>query len=550
MIRAARLSAVLVLTLVACGGGAAAPDATGGTDAPAVVDAAPDGAGPGDAAVDAGPCGTPTACAAQWEQQASDRFDGLLGDPAGLAAFLTAVPKGGDLHNHLNGAVYAETYLDWGRADGDCINTTTYAAVSACTTGTMAIPTSGTFFDAIVRAWSMQDFVPGAQSGHDHFFATFGKYGTIAGAHRDESIADIVARAHRENELYVETMFNLGKNTGTLAASLWSGTLTQADLPTLYASLTANGGFATAVTNDVNVVTSAIDGYQTALDCNGLSPPEVCDVTVRFIAQVSRTGANDQIFGQLVGAFEMASRTSGIVGVNLSSPEDDTASINNYKLHMAMLDFLHAKYIATGASPLHITLHAGELTAAYLPAGSTANTFHIRDAVQVGHAERIGHGLDIMSETDAVALLEEMAQKRVLVEVCLSSNDQILEVKGADHPLAQYRAHGVPVALATDDQGVSRSSMAGEYLRAALDQHLDYRQLKTIARQSLEHAFLPGDSLWTAVGTAPVAPCAPTDTMGVGDPANPTCAEFLGQSERAHMQWELERRFRAFEQLQ
>jgi len=60
-----------------------------------------------------------------------------------------------------------------------------------------------------------------------------------------------------------------------------------------------------------------------------VSPPDVCDVNVRFIAQVSRTGANDQIFGQLVGAFEMASRTSGIVGVNLSSPEDDTAALKN-----------------------------------------------------------------------------------------------------------------------------------------------------------------------------------------------------------------------------
>ncbi|MCE9575908.1 MAG: adenosine deaminase [Deltaproteobacteria bacterium] len=557
MIRAARLAIVLVVALAsACGGGGAAnPDAAGASDGAAdgafdaAIDASP---GAADARPDAGDCGTPTACAALWEQQASDRYDSLQGDPLALADFLRAVPKGGDLHNHLNGAVYAETYLEWARADGDCINSTTYAAVGAsgCSTSTMPAPSSGAFFDAIVRAWSMQDFVAGTQSGHDHFFATFGKYGTIAGLHRDESLADIVTRAYGENQLYIETMFNLGKNTGTLAASLWSGTLTQADLPTLYASLTTNAGFTTAVTSDVNVVNSATTGLATALDCNGLSPPDACGVTVRFIAQVSRTGANDQIFGQLVGAFEMASRTSGIVGVNLSSPEDDTASINNYKLHMAMLDFLYAKYTATGASPLHITLHAGELTAAYLPTGSTANTFHIRDAVEVAHAERIGHGLDVMSETDPTGLLDEMAQKNVLVEVCLSSNDQILEVKGADHPLAQYLAHGVPVALATDDQGVSRSSLAGEYLKAALDQHLDYRQLKTVARQSLEHAFLPGASLWTAVGTAPVAACAPTDTMGVGDPANTACADFLAQSERARMQWELEHRFRVFEQQQ
>ena len=112
---------------------------------------------------------------------------------------------------------------------------------------------------------------------------------------------------------------------------------------------------------------------------------------------------------------------------------------------MAMLDFLYRRYTEPGLSPLQITLHAGELTAAYLPPGSTANTFHIRRAVQVGHAARIGHGVDVMSETDPAALLDELAARDVLVEVCLSSNDQILEVRGAAHPLA-HAATGVAVA--------------------------------------------------------------------------------------------------------
>ena len=146
--------------------------------------------------------------------------------------------------------------------------------------------------------------------------------------------------------------------------------------------------------------------------------------------------------------------------------------------------------------------------------------------------------------------MDEMATRNVLVEVCLSSNTQILQVSGTNHPLAQYLAHHVPVALATDDQGVSRSSMAGEYLRAALDQHLTYRQLKTIARDSLEHAFLPGTSLWTAVGTTPNTACTPTATMGLGDAPNATCSAFLASSERATTQWELEHRFLAFESQQ
>jgi adenosine deaminase len=537
MLESPVLVAVVVAILGACGSPGHATDPDGGSaDASVPLD-----------------CGTPSQCAAIWEQNASDTFDGVLADPTALAAFLKAVPKGGDLHNHLTGAVYGETYLDWGKTDGDCINSTTFSAVfsSQCSASTQAIPTSGAFFDAILGAWSMQGFVEGAQTGHDHFFATFAKYGAIAGAHRDDTIADVLTRAASENELYVETMFNLGKNVGTLAASLSSGTLTADQLPALYASIIAAPTFGSSVANDTAVITSASTAYRTQLGCDDLSPADACGVGVRFIAQVSRTGANDQIFGQLVSAYEMAAKSPQIVGLNLSSPEDDSASIANYDLHMAMLDFLYNQYTVTQKSPLHVTLHAGELTPQFLPTGSTANTFHIRHAVETGHAERIGHGLDIASETDPEGLMTEMHDKNVLVEVCLSSNAQILDISGAAHPLAQYMAHGVPVTLATDDQGVSRSSMAGEYARAALDQHLSYRQLKTIARQSLEHAFLPGASLWTSVTDGqPVADCAATATMGIGDPASPGCQAVLDASARATMQWQLEHNFLTFESAQ
>ena len=52
-----------------------------------------------------------------------------LAKPEDLKVFLKGVPKRGDLHNHLTGAVYAETFLAWGKTDGDCINSTTFAAV-------------------------------------------------------------------------------------------------------------------------------------------------------------------------------------------------------------------------------------------------------------------------------------------------------------------------------------------------------------------------------------------------------------------------------------
>lgn len=562
------LTVVVAAALAACSGtdeGAAEsdggltpdaqPDARPVPDAEPPTDAGTDARDAADAADAEPPCTTAADCAARAEKNAIARYDAALKVPADLRAFLKAVPKGADLHNHLTGAVYAETFLALAAADGNCIDTTTHRAVGSgsCTASTLPTPSPGTpFFEEVVRAWSMKDFVAGGETGRDHFFATFGKFGLIAGGHRDQSIADVLRRAADENQLHVETMFNMGRNIGTLSASLFSGTLHPEDLPALYDSIINDPTFATELGQDLAVVNGAAQAYKTDLGCAGATPAAGCKVGVRFVAQVARTGPNDNIFGQLISAFEMAAQTPHIVAANLSSPEDDTTSLNNYGLHMAMLDFLYQKYVPTGLSPLHITLHAGELVPQYLPpAHANANTFHIRDAVQIGHAERIGHGLDVLSETDSALLLDEMATKNVLVEICLSSNDQILEVKGTNHPLAEYLKKNVPVALATDDQGVSRSSMAGEYSRAALDQKLTYLQLKRMARDSLEHAFLPGPSLWTSLGTkAVVIDCAPTATVLVGDTPSATCQAFLDGSERAAMQWELEKRFLAFEKKQ
>jgi hypothetical protein len=395
----------------------------------------------------------------------------------------------------------------------------------------------------------MLDFVPGAVSGHDHFFSTFGKFGAVAGAHRDESIADFLQRAADENVQHIETMFNNGKNVGDLAASLISGTVSADKLEGFYNTVVNDPTFAAKLQQDVQAVNNAASNYKNVLGCAGPTPPGACGVSVRFIAQVSRTGANDQIFGQLIAAFEMAAKTPHLVGVNLSSPEDDVSSLKNYELHMQMLDLLHKKYTLPGKSPLRVTLHAGELTAKYLPSGyESALNFHIRQAVEVAHAERIGHGIAILSETDSAGLLAEMAKRKVLVEICLSSNVQILEVSGPEHPLSAYLANKVPVALATDDLGVSRSSLAGEFTRGAVAQQLSYKQLKRMARESLEHAFVPGASLWASIeDTEAVAACAPTDAAGLGATPTPGCQAFLDGSERAAMQWELEHRFRTFE---
>jgi adenosine deaminase len=94
---------------------------------------------------------------------------------------------------------------------------------------------------------------------------------------------------------------------------------------------------------------------------------------------------------------------------------------------------------------------------------------------------------------------------------------------------------------------VSRIELTHEYVRAALDYHLSYRDLKELARTGMENDFLPGESLWEAadVFTAPAGACK-GQALGTDKPSA-GCKAFLEGSEKASAQWELERRFRAFE---
>jgi adenosine deaminase len=94
---------------------------------------------------------------------------------------------------------------------------------------------------------------------------------------------------------------------------------------------------------------------------------------------------------------------------------------------------------------------------------------------------------------------------------------------------------------------VSRIDLTHEYVRAVEDFALSYAELKELVRNSLEYSFLPGPSLWDDKGGyVRVAPECHADVPGPDQPAA-GCAAFLRASEKAAEQWELERRFHAFE---
>jgi adenosine deaminase len=124
-------------------------------------------------------------------------------------------------------------------------------------------------------------------------------------------------------------------------------------------------------------------------------------------------------------------------------------------------------------------------------------------AVEQAHAERIGHGVDVMYEERPHELLSELAAKHVMVEINLTSNDLILGVAGKDHPFPLYRQFHVPAALSTDDEGVSRIDLTHEFVRAVQTYGLGYSDLKQMSSSMGTHFFpaqvcgqLPPSPIW------------------------------------------------------
>ena len=478
------------------------------------------------------------------QSDAAARFADYAKSPPLLRAFLYRMPKGGDLHNHLSGAAYAEANIRAGAAGGLCVETDPVThdpkvAPPPCTGAKRPLAdalTNADFNHDLVDAWSMRDFVPtSGNSGHDHFFATFSLQG---GAAKPATMAaEVVDRAGRQRMRYIELMITFqGKAVSDLADQVLKTTPWTGDTAAFEAALMAAGlaDLTKAAKHDIDTLEHAL---HTELSCGTSAERPGCRVTVRWLQQVSRTGTQPHVFASSLFGMLLTRAEPRVVGIDFVAPEDNPVALADYTAQMQMLNYLHGR-----VPEANISLHAGELTLGLVRPEDLL--FHIREAVELGHAKRIGHGVDVMYETDAFGLLHEMAQRKVAVEVNLTSNAQILGVSGAAHPFPVYLAAGVPVVLSTDDEGVERIDRTNELVRAVTTYGLGWRDLIGLERNTLEYAFVAGASLWAdPVTWRRVDVCAGP----IAAEPSVACTAFLNGSLKAQLQYAFERDLLAFD---
>ncbi len=425
-----------------------------------------------------------TTAAAAADSAIETLFARLRNDPPSLYAFLLRMPKGGDLHNHLSGAVYAETYIGAAAEDGLCVDPRTEAIVAPeaggiCGGNLPAARVNGdnVLRNALINSLSMRGFIPGPETGHDHFFAAFGKFGPINAKHRGEFLAEVTRRASDQNESYLELMAINASAANELGSQAQFDRDFDVDRRHVEAGLD----------KVVDAMRSRMDGLEKSrrefLGCDANPAPEPCRVAVRYVIEILRESPPQRVFAQILAGMRLASTDPLVVGINFVQPEDGVVSMRDYSLQMQMVAYARKLY-----PKVHVSLHAGELALGLVPPDGLR--FHVKEAVDTAGADRIGHGVDILYETGSAGILDHMRRRHILVEINLSSNDQILGVRGDDHPFNAYRRAGVPLALSTDDEGVARSHLTQEFLRAVLTYKLTYADVKELARNSLRYAFV------------------------------------------------------------
>lgn len=399
---------------------------------------------------------------AQWfehfKREASD---------AELYRFLYAMPKGGDLHNHLSGSVLD----DW-----------MYP---------LALDQSrrGYTFHTRVRINNCRAY-GGDAFGSDPYLLLFvtlqqSSYERLSDCEKSEfkPLADLTAeekrawlnsmvldKSHEGREEFFQTHWQR-------MGDLYANPFYAADA--LVLNMQAFGREGVRYLESM----AGVLGFKRA-DGSAYTPDEVADiyrarlrepdaratgVIVRLQVAVLRFAPAAEDMLRTLYAFVARNRDLW-VGVNFVGREDND---KGYPLRfLPVLRELRREHHG-----VRLSVHAGEVD---------EPNHHVRDTLLLG-AERIGHGINLISDADTMRL---MRHGPYLVEINLVSNRLLEYVTDyREHPFPEYLRTGIPVALSTDDRGMWDSNLTDEFFVAVREFNLSWPELITLSRNSLQYSF-------------------------------------------------------------
>jgi len=432
-------------------------------------------------------------------QSANSYFEKIRTNEAALTAFFSQMPKGGDLHHHYSGSVYAEPILEYAIAQNFYLNTESMMVSREKLSNEnweqfSTIKSKGEleqYKQKIMHKWSVKDYNNVDYPSDKLFFESFEKFMPAANENFKSGLLELKNRAIKENLSYIETQLStipapinmdnfakLNSQLRELAIKKDEKTILKL-LDTFYKDLLKKDVANYAKDFNINFVTK----LHTELKIDD------ADFTMRYQNFVLRFMEPNELFKNLVVAFISADSSPLMAGVNIVSPEDGETSMKDYWLHMIMFKYCHSRF-----PNVKYTLHAGELTLGLVQPEDL--TWHIRSAVYDAGANRIGHGVDMAYEEKSYELLKYMAKNKIPVEINLVSNEFILKVKENRHPITLYKEFGVPIVISTDDAGILRTNMTEQYvLLAKRYKGISYSDIKQFVFNSINYSFIKEEAV-------------------------------------------------------
>ncbi|WP_257275585.1 MULTISPECIES: hypothetical protein [unclassified Endozoicomonas] len=509
-------------------------------------------------------------------KRTSDFMESIRNNRPELQAFMNRLPKGGDLHHHLMGAIEPEEIIDIAIERKFCIYKDHHMApCDCCAQSLSAYVSNEENRAALIRQLTLADSNDTLEIRDKHFFDYFAIVKALFDGIDARFISLIRKKAAVDGLSYIESTIYWNEANGPDKLFSLITNLPAPDpdssksLEDFRTRLSAQPDFQTQLKAAAKEVADALKDSDDHLNCSHSPSQPACSVTVRFLHEIHRTDPLPRVYAQMIFAFELAQLSlSGsdpqVLGINIDGAENNDTALNDYLSHMKMLSFLknHKKY------PLvkeHISLHAGELVKA------TVEDFYYRttlaDAINIVQPKRIGHGISLMAQdclkqsssgneeyvNCSAELLKTMLDNDIAVEIPFTSDQRLNDIgPNSGHPFPVYVNSNVAVALATDDPGILKVDLTSQFVEAVYGFSpnqssdgalLSFDQIIEFARNSLEYSFLPGQSLWVKAEDHTryqkrVSACLNLDSEA--------CNKFVGSNTKARLQRDHELKLKDF----
>lgn len=388
--------------------------------------------------------------------------------PEQLYHFLYALPKGGDLHNHLSGAGLSEWWWDiaLGQAERGYVYYTKVRIENCLAYGTPEYgPAPYLMLFRTLQASSYEQLDECQKS-------EFEPLAGLSPEQREGWMNAIRLDADHEgrNEFFGahwQRLNDLVRNPYAIADVLYRNMEAFGREGVVYLELQHGGRGHLKPDGSVFPADEVVDLFRQRL---AEADARATGVEVRFQTSILRFLPSAE--EDLKDLFAFNDRHRDLyVGVNMVGREDDD---KGYPLRfLPTLRELRRQY-----PDIKLAIHAGEVD---------EPNHHVRDTLLLG-AMRIGHGVNLITDPETML---RMRHGPYLVEINLISNLLLEYVQDyQQHPFPEYLRTGIPVALSTDDRGMWDSNLSDEYFVAVREFNLSWEELVGLGRNSLQHSFV------------------------------------------------------------